>query len=174
MTEYHDNDLLVVEVDSTCANLALGKHVVGYGKQRLQILAKELPLFQSMLETNVDDWKRANVKYENALKAITGEDADFRKAIMSRKNGPGKRFRDDNLRDPLPLLSLEVVENKGRQLTKEEVLENESRANKEERGKVFEILERLAAPQTNSEVEVLKSQVAELMKTIEALTKAKK
>lgn len=171
----HENDLLLVEVDSTCANLAVGRHLIGYGKNRLEILGKELALFQSLLETEVDEWKRANSKFSLALHKIQGEDkddVDFRKMVLVKKNGPAKRFREDNLRDPLPLLAVDIVENKGRQFTKEEILERQNQENSSERREFLEFLKRGTPSAESNEVAQLKAQVEELTRTLKAITEA--
>lgn len=183
MTEINDNDLVAIEVESTCANLTVGRHLVGYGKNRLEVLGKELALFQDYVEPELGEWKRANDKFQKALERVAvsvkdpkdTDEVEFQKALLTKKHGPTKRFRDDNSRDPKPLLSVSILENKGRQFTKEEILERENQENRVEQKAMLEVLKSMSAPRdSDSKVAALEAQLDEMRKMIDSLTKGLK
>lgn len=187
--EYHPKDRLEIEVESNSNGLVIATHLVNAGKSRLEILASQLPMFQAMIETDVAELARATKKFnqevEMVRKKFEKEDSKDEPWIeaeslrLVRTKGPGQRFRNENFRDPKPLVSVEVIAKLGRMESAQEIMEKRASEAKAEReaqaaeAKADRALMLSALSSSKKDEEsTLKNEVEELKAQIAALIKA--
>lgn len=122
MKQYHPEEILVVEVESDCSNASVAGRVLKRGKNRLEILAAQLPLFEKELETDLDTFNAAQSSWQQWVentKATAKTPAEANEIISKRsvKDHPYSRFRALTNRDVKPLRAITVIESKGKRVT---------------------------------------------------------
>lgn len=117
---YHPKEKLVIEVDSRCANLAVGGHLVRSGKTRLEILAEDLCRFTQLVEEEQAALKKAEARVASEIEKLKEANWKLEPEQLERligdytvQNSGPSVFRKAEGRDPKPLNSVEVLESKG-------------------------------------------------------------
>lgn len=132
--EYKENEMLLVEVESTCDNLCVGSKLLRAGKSRLEILAQEIPLFLPLVETEKKALEEAERLAKADIEEIQGSNIpEIQKkgdiAVARHKNSPQQYFRKAVRRDPKPLRALSVVERLGMKATEKTKLDAQLESN---------------------------------------------
>lgn len=128
------NTRLLIEVENRTMNLVVEDKVIPVGTQRLEILGKELAIFQRYVEDDTAEWDSCQKLYAKKLKEIDtkkdGEGHDLPKEakdvardILRKKFSPNAEFFKRTGRSIRPFVSLKVVENLGEPVTDKSLAE---------------------------------------------------